>query len=117
MDNKKYLDKKLSLSVRKNHYKDTMTKLLNPLPAKDFDPDNFEPIGTPEEKEVAYRKRVKPGKMSPTFGLKPKEIMEGQLIGMFETKQDIYLHFAHRCNDLQAEIDELRGILKKAGLA
>jgi len=39
--------------------------------------------------------------------------MEGQMIGMFESKQDLYLIFAQRCNELQKEIDAIKFILSK----
>jgi len=38
----------------------------------------------------------------------PKELLEGQMLGMFESKQDLYLLFAHKCNELQSQIDELK---------
>ena len=80
-------------------------KMMNPI--KDFNPDDFEPLASEEEKQSCYRKRVKPPKELPTFGIKPKEIREGQMIGMYESKQDLYLIMAHRCNDLQKQIDDL----------
>lgn len=104
---KNYLDKSLTLKERKQLFKESREKLLNPLSEKDFDPENFEPLASAEEKELTYRKRVAPAKDLPTFGIKPKEIMEGQMIGMYESKQDLYLIFAHRCNELQKEIDLL----------
>jgi hypothetical protein len=82
--------------------------MMNPIPDKEFDPDNFEPLLSKDEKGKAYRKRIKPPKALPTFGLKPKEILEGQMIGMYESKQDIYLIMAHRCNEMQDEINQLR---------
>lgn len=87
--------------------------MMNPISEEDFDPEHFEPLLSAEEKNRAWRGRVKPPKTLPTFGLKPKEIMEGQMIGMYESKQDIYLIMAHRCNDLQTQIDELRDLINK----
>jgi hypothetical protein len=110
---KGYLDKNKSLEERKIIYRATLHKLVNPLSEEEFNPENFEPLASSEEKEVSYRKRVKPSKTLPTYGLKPKEILEGQMIGMYESKQDIYLIMAHRCNDMQIEIDELREEVKK----
>ena len=86
-------------------------KMMNPI--KDFDPDNFEPLASEEEKKSCYRKRVIPPKELPTFNIKPKEILEGQMIGMYESKQDLYLTFAHRCNELQKEIDLLKDKIKQ----
>lgn len=85
-------------------------KRMNPI--KDFDPDNFEPLASDEEKKSCYRKRMVPPKELPTFNIKPKELLEGQMIGMFESKQDLYLLFAHRCNDMQKEIDLLKEEIK-----
>ena len=75
------------LTQKQKEYKEKMEKALNPF--ENFDPDNFEPLATAKEKESIYRKRIVPPKELPTFGLKPKEIMEGQMIGMYESKQDI----------------------------
>ena len=102
-----YLDETKSLEERRALYKVHMDEMMNPVPPEDFDPDNFKPAGDDLE-EVANRKRVNPPKILPTFGIKPKEIREGQMIGMFESKQDIYLIMAHRINELQAEIELLK---------
>ncbi len=95
--------------MNKEQYKQQLEVLLNPVPQDKFNPDDFEPLGE-EAKKINFRKRVNPPKELPTFGLKPKEILEGQMIGMFETKQDLYLIFAHRINELQKQIDELKKI-------
>lgn len=108
--NQDYLDKTKPLKERKELYKQKMNIMLNPF--DNFNVEDFEPLASPEEKEVIFRKRVVPPKELPTFGLKPKEIYEGQMIGMYESKQDLYLTFAHRCNELQKEIDELKLIIK-----
>jgi hypothetical protein len=107
---KNYLDKSLPIEERKKLFKEAMDKMMNPF--DDFDPDNFEPLATENEKPLLTRKRVKPEKELPTFGLKPKEIRVGQMIGEYESKQDLYLTFAHRCNELQKQIDELKKLIK-----
>jgi len=107
-DNKKpsYFDKeKYSLAERKDIYKAEIDSMMNPFPS--FNPETFEPNGD-DYKEVADRAREKPVKLLPTFGLNPKKIREGQMIGMFESKQDLYLTLAHRINEMQAEIDLLK---------
>ena len=109
---KDFKDKTLPIKERKALYREILQRLLNPIPEEKFDPDNFEPIASEEEKEVSFRKRIKPPKKLPVFGLKPKEILEGQMIGMYESKQDIYLILAHRCNDLQDKIDALEARIK-----
>jgi hypothetical protein len=47
------------------------------------------------------------------MGMKPKELLEGQMIGMYESKQDLYLLFAHKCNELQKRIDNLEKLINK----
>jgi len=97
--------------MNKEQRKQQDEKMMNPI--KDFNPEDFEPLASPEEKESCYRKRIKPPKELPTFGIKPKEILEGQMIGMYESKQDLYLIFAHRCNEMQREIEELKLKIKQ----
>lgn len=41
------------------------------------------------------------------MGMKPKELLEGQMIGMYESKQDLYLLFANKINELNRRIKEL----------
>lgn len=103
---KNYLDKKIPLAERKKLYKIALEKMLNPF--KVFNPKNFEPLASPDQKQVAFRKRVKPPKELPTFGLEPKEILIGQMIGMYESKQDLYLIMAYRMNEMQTEMEELK---------
>ena len=100
-----------TLKEKRKEYKDNMEKALNPFPS--FDPTNFEPLATEEEAKLAYRTRIAPSEELPTFGLLPKEIMVGQMIGMYESKQDLYLIFAHRCNALQEQINLLLEEVKK----
>jgi hypothetical protein len=38
--------------------------------------------------------------------------MEGQMIGMYESKQDLYLLFAHKYNGLLDEIEKLKKLIK-----
>jgi len=105
-----YQDKTKPLKDRQDDYNSSMDKMMNPIASEDFYPDDFEPMGE-DMKEVANRNRIVPPKFLPTFNIKPKEIREGQMIGMFESKGDIYLTFAHRTNALQTEIDELKIIV------
>ena len=107
-----YLNKALPIKKRKELFKTSREKMMNPIPMEDFNPDNFEPLATVEEKEVLDRIRKVPPKELPTFGIKPKEIRVGQMVGMYESKQDIYLTFAWRCNELQREIDLLKKQIK-----
>jgi len=103
----KYLDTKHSLEKRKVFYQEFMNKVMNPLREEDFNPETFDPMKNTPEYKVGKRARVLPSGELPTFGLRPKELMVGQMIGMFESKQDLYLMFAHKCNELQNKIDGL----------
>jgi len=82
------------------------------MPVQGFDKKTFDPLAEEEIKEVSFRIRKKPPKKLPTFGLEPKEILEGQMIGMYESKQDLYLIMAHRINELQEEIELLKTKIK-----
>jgi len=106
----KYLDEKYSLEERKKFHKEEWDKIMNPV--KDFNPETFAP-GCSEELKPFVRKRIKPNKILPTFDLLPKEIRIGQMIGVFESKGDLYLIFAHRVNELQQEIDSLKEEIEK----
>jgi len=104
-----YLDKeKYSLEQRKQFYKNSIESLMNPFQNSAFDPNTFEPLAEQDIKDVSFRLRKDVPVLLPTMGMKPKELLQGQMIGMFESKQDLYLLFAHRCNQLQAEIDLLK---------
>ena len=102
----KYLDTKYTLKERKVFFQEQMKKRMNPF--KDFNPETFDPIEIEELKGIQIRERKIPIGKLPTYGLKPKEIMEGQMIGMYESKQDIYLILAHKINELQDEIAKLK---------
>lgn len=105
----KYEDKTLSIEERRLDYAEKMETMMNPF--KNFNPNSFEPAGD-DMKEIANRKRIIPPKELPVFELKPKRIREGQMIGFYESKQDIYLTFAWRCNQMQTKIDDLENRIK-----
>lgn len=90
----KVADKKLSLEERKLAHKQIMEGMLNPKAKKDFDPETFDPMEGVDDYEVKKRGRKEPPRTLPTMGMKPKEILEGQMVGMFESKQDLYLLIA-----------------------
>jgi len=104
---KVFADKDKPLQERKVAYDSFIDGMMNPKTTEDFDPETFDPLDDMPEAELVDRKRVTPPKELPTLGLKPKEIREGQMIGMYESKQDLYLLFANRCNDMQQQIDGL----------
>lgn len=101
----KYENKALPIEERRKDYAKKMETMMNPF--KNFNPNIFEPDGD-DMRRVANRERIIPSKKLPIFNLKPKKIREGQMIGMYESKQDLYLTFAHRCNEMQKEIDLLK---------
>ena len=104
-----YLDKTKTIAQRKITYNKVISAKMNPLSKENFNADTFEPLGNNNDMvEIADRQRIELPDRLPTHGLKAKEIREGQMIGMYESKQDLYLLFAHRCNDMQTEIDTLK---------
>ena len=110
---KKYEDKTLSKEERISEYNKEIDKLMNPIPEEDFNRETFDPIKIEGMEDLVIRKRaIKKGKL-PTYGLLPKEIREGQMIGMYESKQDIYLLLANKINELYDEIKSLSDEIKK----
>ena len=103
----RYLDQSLPIEQRKVEYKKVMHKMLNLLKEKDFDPETFDPMQDNPAYEVAKRPREKPSDRLPTLGMKPKKILEGQMVGMYESKQDLYLMIAHVNNTLLDRIEQL----------
>lgn len=98
-------DKERPLQERVSAYKEMRSELLNPR--KDFNPDTFDPYDDAENYDVVKRERKEPNRRLPTMGMKPKEIMEGQMIGMYESKQDLYLLIAwlsERVSDLEDQL-------------
>lgn len=106
----KMRDKSLPLAVRQKAYKDIMDSVLNPKTS--FNKDTFDPFDDDEDYEVKKRTRKAPSPRLPTMGMLPKEILEGQMVGMYESKQDLYLLIAwlsHRVSDLEDEVKTLKG--------
>ena len=60
---------------------------------------------------VCYTKLLRvPNKRLPNMGMLPKDIHIGQMIGMFESKQDLYLLIAwlsNRVSDLEEVVESL----------
>jgi len=103
-----YTNKNLPLSQRKKAFDEEVHEMMNPVPASEFDPVTFNPIKLDDvEDSVYYRDRKKHVGKFPTLDIEPKTIREGQMIGMYESKQDIYLIFAHKINDLMDVIEKL----------
>ncbi len=98
---------------RLKKYNEEVEKLMNPVPIKDFNPKTFDPIKVEGMEDIMIRERkIKKGKL-PTYGLKPKELRVGQMIGMYESKQDIYLLLAHKINELYDKVEALENKLKE----
>ena len=103
-----YLNKTKTLVERQAHYTEVINKKMNPIPKDKFNPDTFEPLGDVDDMvAIANRKRSIPPEVLPTCGLNPKVFREGQMIGMFESKQDSYLTMAHCINRLTKQVREL----------
>lgn len=107
-DQEKIQDRTLPLTERKAAYKRIQDAMLNPKKARDFDPETFDPMEEHPDFELARRVRKAPPKRLPTMGMKPKAILEGQMVGMFESKQDLYLLIAHINDVLLDEIEALQ---------
>jgi len=104
-----YLDKTKTIAQRKITYNKVISAKMNPLSKENFNADTFEPLGNNNDMvEIADRQRIELPDRLPTHGLKAKEIREGQMIGMYESKQDLYLISAQIYNKLQDKIDDLQ---------
>ncbi len=90
---------------RKQEFIDTV---LNPIPEGDFSVEDFDPLkDNTEDYYLLQRERKNLPEFLPTMGMLPKEILEWQMVGMYESKQDLYLIFANKINELTARIKAL----------
>jgi len=103
------IDTSLPLTERVAAAFEVKNKLLNPLNEKDFDPKTYDPESGNIMVQLIPRVREKPPRRLPTSGLKPKQIMQGQRVGNFESKQELYLHIA----ELSERISDLEDIINK----
>lgn len=100
--NELILDPTQPLAIRKQAHEELMAEIMNPDTV--FDPTTFDPKKNTLGYEVKKRGRVEPPLRLPTLGLKPKQILQGQMVGMYESKQDLYLLIAwlsNRVTDLE----------------
>jgi len=100
-------DKKLSLTKRKEAHKEMLDDFMNP--DENFNPDTFDCRKDDENYEVKKRTRVEPTRRLPHLGMKPKELLVGQMVGMYESKQDLYLLIAwlsERVSDLEDKLNK-----------
>lgn len=102
------IDKTLTKAQRVKAAEEIKDRMLNPVATQDFNPDTYEPDADNIMVQLIPRKRKKPPRRLPTGGLKPKEIMEGQRVGNFESKQELYLLIAdlsERLSDLEDQLN------------
>lgn len=102
-------DQTIPIETRKGMHQEIMEHLLNPKDS--FDPATFDPMEGVENYEIKKRRRSLPPSRMPTMGMLPKEIFEGQMVGMFESKQDLYLLMAYYINNLLDKVEELETII------
>lgn len=106
-------DKKRPMKERRAAMDEVIDDMMNPIDDRDFKPDTFDPMEGSKNFELCKRKRSKPPRRLPNqHGLKPKEIRDGQMVGMYESKQDLYLlicEMSERISDLEDEVQSLRG--------
>lgn len=96
----------------KKKVEEDIERMMNPLPADKFDPATFDPMEGFPENEVAKRNRELPPDMLPDMGMYPKTPRVGQMIGMYESKQDLYLLIAwlsKRVTALEKDYKKLEG--------
>lgn len=108
----KQRDRSLPIAERKAAREEHLALLLNPR--ENFNPETFQPDCTENDPdyEVRKRERMEPPRRLPTLGMKPRKIMEGQMTGMYESKQDLYLLIAwlsERLSDLEDEVRTPKG--------
>lgn len=101
----KLSDSNIPFETRREMHKELMDNLLNPK--DEFNPETFDPMDGVEDYEIKKRGRKTPPTRLPTMGILPKELFEGQMVGMYESKQDLYLTMAHYINDLLDRIEAL----------
>ena len=100
-------DPALPLEIRRSINDEIMYEAMNPV--DNFDPTTFDIKKGVVGYDARKRNRVKPPSRLPTMGMLPKEILQGQMVGMYESKQDLYLIMAHFINDLLDRIEVLEG--------
>lgn len=110
-----YLNKSKSLADRKTIFRrDVSERIFNPVPATKFNPETFDPMeDDTEEYRLQKRVRKAPEGRLNTYGMKPKEIIDCQMIGMYESKQDLYLLIAHVQHTLLDRIEDLENTIRE----
>lgn len=103
-------DTKQPIATRREAAEIIKDEMMNPADDASFNPDTFDPMEGVKNHSVIKRNRVVPPRRLPNIhGLKPKEIMDGQMVGMFESKQDLYLliyALAERLADVEDQLGQ-----------
>lgn len=102
-----YLDEKLSIEERQADFAKVLEKRDNPIAAEEFDPATHDPLAGLPERAFKPLERQEPPKRLPTMGLLPDKIRESQMVGMYLSKQELYLliaHLSNRITDLEEKI-------------
>lgn len=85
-------DVKKPLAERTAAHLEIREQMMNPKADADFDPATFDAMEGVRNHDIIKRERKPaPNRLPNPHNMQPKEILEGQLIGMFESKQDLYL--------------------------
>lgn len=104
-------DSSVPLEVRKRVYKELVDIQQNP--DDNFDPLTFDQMRDIENYDVVKRLREVPPHRLETLGMLPKKMLGGQLIGEYESKQDLYLTMAYYINGLLDRVDYLEDEVTK----
>jgi len=85
-------DERQPMTKRVAAHQEIREEMMNPHEEATFDPATFDPMEGVKNHSIIKRARKDvPRRLPNPHGMKPKEILEGQMIGMFESKQDLYL--------------------------
>lgn len=109
-------DETRTIEERTKAHLEIQEQMMNPKPNNEFNPETFDPMEGIPNHDIVKRTRITPPDRLPNkFNIKPKEILDGQMIGMYESKQDIYLTLSYYVNNIldrldamQTEIDSLK---------
>lgn len=105
-------DPRKSKEVRMKAHEDIQDQVMNPVEDSKFDPETFDVMNDVPNYDIIKRKREDLPEILETKGLKPKKCLDGQMIGMFESKQDLYLMIAQVNNRLVQRIKDLEDQVK-----
>ena len=100
-------DPQSTKTKRREAYAALKDRQMNPVAKKDFDPRTFDPMDDVPDADIRCRKREEPPRRLPDMGMLPKKIDIGQMIGMYESSQDLYLMIAwlsNRVADLEDKV-------------